>query len=423
MKPNRRQGSPRHHAGPASRTSAPAAPAAAEREGGGTVLLALGLVLVAFNLRTPITSVGPVLPEVMRSTGLSMVGASMLTTLPPLCFGLIGPLAPMLAQRLGTERAVLAVLVVLALGTSLRGYAHTPALFVGQILACLSIGTINVLLPGLVKRDFPHRTAVMTGLYTMALTAGAATAAGSTVPLAGMLGASWAGALAFWAMPAVIAAALWLPHLPSRRNGGGPSTFRVRGLWTDALAWQVTLFMGLQSALAYIVFGWLAVILRDRGLAPVDAGLVLSLSVVAQAAAALVAPSFAIRSPDQRWWNVGAIALCLLGMLGCLYAPLAWAWIGAIMLGCAQGGLLALALMLLVLRAPNAHVAAHLSGMAQGVGYLLAAVGPLLAGLLHGWIGGWNAVALLFVGLGLAAAACGFGAGRARYVGVMLHHR
>ena len=387
-----------------------------------TFLLGASLVLVALNLRTPITSVGPVLPEIVQSQHLSALGASILTTLPALCFGFAGAGAPILARGLGTEQAVLAALLALALGTGLRGIASVPAVSLGQILACCAIGVVNVLLPGIVKHDFPRRVALMTGLYTMALTAGAAAAAGATVPLVHALGGSWATALAFWAAPAALAAALWTPRLRGQAEGGGRTVLRVRGLWTDALAWQVTLFMGLQAALAYIVFGWLAPMLRDRGLSAVDAGLILSLSVVAQAAAALVAPVLATRGRDQRLWNAGAVGLCLVGLLGCFWAPLASVWFWALLLGMAQGSLFALALTLLVLRAADAHVAAQLSGMAQGVGYLLTAAGPLLAGLLHGWTGGWNAVAVLCVAIGLGAVLSGLGAGRAAHVRAA-HHR
>jgi CP family cyanate transporter-like MFS transporter len=175
--------------------------------------------------------------------------------------------------------------------------------------------------------------------------------------------------------------------------------------------------MGLQSALAYLVFGWLAPILRDRGMSAVDAGLVLSVSVVAQAAASLVAPALATRGPSQSLANVLSVALCMIGLMGCMYAPLGTVWLWAVALGLAQGALIAIALTVIVLRAPDPHVAAHLSGMAQSVGYLLASAGPLVGGLLHGWTGGWNAVAAFALAIGAAAALFGYCAGRARHVG------
>lgn len=379
------------------------------------VLLGGALVLIAFNLRTPVTSVGPVLPDAARAVGLSATGASLLTMLPALCFGLFSPLAPRLSRILGMERAVLAGLTMLVAGTSLRGVSGSACLFAGQILSCGGIGVINVLLPSLVKRDFPRQVAFITGLYVMSMSVGAALAAGITVPLERLLD-SWAAALSLWAVPALIATVVWLPQLRAPREEGHAIRLRLRGLWSDRLAWQVTLFMGLQSALAYIVFGWLAPILRDRGLSPVDAGLMLSLSIVAQAVASLVAPALATLGKDQRPMVAALSLICVGSLLCCLYAPLGSVWIWSVLLGFSQGGLFPIALMLIVLRSPDTNLARHLSSMAQGVGYILASTGPLLAGLLHASMGSWTGLTVLVIGLGAAMLAAGLGAGRNRHV-------
>ncbi|HSY88923.1 MAG TPA: MFS transporter, partial [Verrucomicrobiae bacterium] len=230
------------------------------------LLLAVSLMVIAFNLRTAVTSLGPVLLDAIAGLGLTGAEASLLTTIPSLCFGLFGPLAPALTRWLGRERALLAVLVLQVLGMLLRGVHFGPALFAGQTLAAIGIGVTNVLLPGLVKREFPRRIAAMTGLYTMCFCLGAAIAAGATVPLEHLLGGSWSIALAFWALPVALAVLLWLPWVPWRTPAEESRPSRVHRLWRDPLAWQVTFFMGLQSALAYIDFGWLAPILRSRGL-------------------------------------------------------------------------------------------------------------------------------------------------------------
>jgi CP family cyanate transporter-like MFS transporter len=381
------------------------------------LLLAASLVLIAFNLRPALASLAPVLPEVMQDRGLTPSGGSLLTTLPVLCLGLFAPLAPRLARRFGSERTILGLMIVLACGTALRGLADLPALISGAIIVGAAIGIINVLLPGLVKRDFPHRAALMTGLYTMALCGGAAAAEGATQPLKALLGDSWANALAVWSLPVLLAIALWLPQLPPRpvqqsiRHAGHAS------LWRDRLAWQVTLFMGLQSALAYCTFGWLVPILRDRGLAPVTAGLVVSVSVLCQVVASLLAPSIATWGRDQRLCNVLAMLVTLIGLMGLLFTSLDLIWPWAILLGIGQGSSIAIALTIIVLRSPDAQVAAQLSSMAQSVGYTLAACGPLLVGPLHSWTGDWRAVGVMFVLLSLGAAAAGIGAGRNLLVG------
>ncbi len=381
------------------------------------LLLAASLTLIAFNLRTAVASMGPVLLDAMAGLGLSASRASLLTTIPSLCFGIFGPLAPMLGRRLGRERALLAVLLLVALATALRGLPSAPALFAGQTLAAIGIGIVNVLLPGLVKRDFPHMVPTMTGLYTMSFCLGAAVAAGATVPLQHAFGGDWSAALAFWALPAALAAAVWLPWTLRAAAGEAPAGPVSFSLWRSRRAWQVTLFMGLQSSLAYIVFGWLAPILRSRGLAPVDAGFALSLSVVAQAGASLVAPTLATLGRDQRLANVLAVLLGLVSLLACIYAPLSTIWLWSILLGVSQGSLIAVALTMIALRAADSHIATRLSGMVQGVGYIIASGGPLLAGLLHSWTGGWNAVALLILAIGAGLIASGLGAGRAGQVG------
>src|SRR5471030_2208061 len=238
-------------------------------------LLLLGLVLVALNLRPALSSMAPLLSEVSSSLGLSAAKAGLLTTLPVLCLWLFAPLAPILARRFGAERVVLGILLTLAAGIILRSAFGEVGLFAGSLIAGASIGIIGVLLPGIVKRDFARHAGTMTGVYTMALCLGAAIAAGSSVPLSEHFGSSWSIGLGFWVLPALLAAIFWLPQV-RQKHGAHHVAYRVRGFLRDPLAWQVTLYMGLQSSLAYIVFGWLPSILIGRGLTETQAGLVRS---------------------------------------------------------------------------------------------------------------------------------------------------
>lgn len=380
-------------------------------------LLLLGLVLVALNLRPALSSMAPVLGQVSEGLGLNASQAGLLTTLPVLCLGLLAPLAPVLARRFGSERVILGILLTLALGLVVRSTFGAIGVFLGSLMAGASIGIIGVLLPGIVKRDFPQHAGTLTGVYTMALCLGAAMAAGATVPLAQHFDGSWALGLGFWVLPALLAMLVWLPQA---RQGHGlhKVAYRVRGLWRDPLAWQVTLYMGLQSSLAYIVFGWLPSILIGRGLTPTEAGLVLSGSVIVQLISSLSAPWLATRGKDQRLAIVVVMSGTLAGLFGCLYAPLSGLWGWAIVLGLGQGGTFALALTLIVLRSKDAHVAANLSSMAQGVGYTLASMGPFAVGLVHDLTGGWTALGWIFAVLGVGAVVFGLGAGRALHVQV-----
>ncbi|MCI1001784.1 CynX/NimT family MFS transporter [Ochrobactrum sp. C6C9] len=392
--------------------SAPQMPSKASR-----ILLGLSLVLIAANLRPVFSSVSVLLPEIIDGTGMSSLAAGVLTTLPVVCLGAFAPFAPRLAQRFGAERVLLAVLVVLTIGTGLRGIGSFWSLYMGATLAGAAIAMGNVLLPGVVKRDFPKTAAIMTGLYTMALCGGAASAAGFTIPIKNMLGGSWNLALAFWAIPAALVLVLWLPQALRSKHNVAHSGFRVVGLWKDPLAWQVTLFMGLQSSTAYIVFGWLAPILRERGMSPAAAGGLVSFSIMAQVVTCLLIPSIAVRQKSQSFINVFLCACASLALIGFLYLPQWSFWILAIIQGIGQGGLIAAAMMVIVLRSPDSHTAAHLSGMAQCVGYILAAIGPLVVGMIHSATGSFAASGLFFVILWVGASINGWLSGRARHVG------
>jgi MFS transporter, CP family, cyanate transporter len=397
----------------------PKPPAQAPRSRLSQIFLGISLVLIAFNLRPLFSSASTLLPEIREQIGLSAFAASLLTTLPVICLGLFSPIAPRLADRFGTEKTLGVVMLLLTIGTALRGLDAAAPLFFGTALAgaCIAVG--NVLLPGLVKRDFPNRTALMTGFYTMALCGGAAAAAGLTLPIKAASGGSLSIGLAIWALPALVVFVLWLPQSFSTHAKSKKIRVTVQGLWQDRLAWNVTLFTGLQSALAYCVFGWLVPILRERGLDGVTAGGIVSASVMVQAAACIIAPQLAVRGKDQRLVNAASAGIAVIALLGLLFAPLSTVWLWAVMQGVGQGSLIALAMTSIVLRSGSPQVAAHLSGMAQFVGYCLAAVGPLLVGLIHAFTGSFAACALLFVALGAGVAWHGFRAGRNLHVNVI----
>jgi len=385
--------------------------------------VAVAVVLIAFNLRPAFSSIAPVLNEIMADTGLTAAGASVLTTAPVLCLGLFSPLAPWLAQRIGTERTVLAALLAILLGTGLRGLASAPALLAGSLVAGAGIGVGNVLMPGLLKRDFPDKAPLMTGVYIMSLSIGAAVAAATMAPLRVALGGWWAGALAAWTLPAAVAMAVaalvWARQIGRQPivSAAAPAMRPGAKLWRDPLAWQVTLFMGLQSMLAYVVFGWMAPVLRSRGDTAVTAGLVVSVSVVFQIIAALPAPILAARLRSQSGPAAVAMLVAAVSFVALLAAPLPWQWVLSAVLGLAQGAAFSLAILIILMRAGDSGTAARLSGMAQGVGYTMAAFGPLLVGVLHDHSGGWSGAGWLFVVAGLGAAVAGALAGRDKLLG------
>lgn len=377
--------------------------------------LIVALILVAANLRPVLISLGPVLDSVQASLQLSGTASGLLITLPILCFAGFAPFVPRLLRYWSAERLVLWGLLLLAIGIAVRSLFGVTGLFTGTFISGASISVIMVLLPGIIKNYFPAHAGMMMGLYSTALCLGAATAAGATVPLQNIPGSNWQWALAFWLIPALITALIWRPHIPPRHQLVREQD-RTPRLRSSLLAWQVTLFMGLQSAVAYCIFGWLPFILIDRGLSQVNAGLVLSVSLGIQLVSSMLAPWMATRGRDQRSTIALMLAMTLIGMMGLIYAPLTQVWIWSLVLGLGLGGVFSIALALLVLRSPNPQVAVALSGMAQGVGYAVAAIGPFALGLLHELTGDWNGVALLFTAFISGGFFFGMGAGRAVYI-------
>jgi CP family cyanate transporter-like MFS transporter len=375
-------------------------------------LLIAGIVLVALNLRPALASVGPLIGAIRDATGLSNVALGLLTTLPLLAFGTLSTLTPLVTQRLGIEGALAGALVLIGLGTLVRALPSVALLFGGTALLSVGIAAGNVLLPALVKRDFPEHSGALTSLYSSAMGAGAAGAAGVTVPLAGALG--WRAALGAWAVPAVVALAVWFPQLtgrramPSRRSIGAS----LHSLGRSALAWQVALYMGLQSVTFYVVLAWLPDLLQARGLGPAEAGWMLALAQAVGIAGSAVVPLWAARRRDQRpvVWTLAALEAAGLGGLFLPGASLAALWVSLV--GFIGGGTFGLALLFLVVRTPDPETATELSGMAQSVGYLIAAVGPALVGFLHDLTGGWTVPLLLLTATMGAKALAGLQAGR-----------
>lgn len=374
--------------------------------------LAVSVFLIAFNLRPLFASLSVTLTEIMHDLALTASQASILTTLPVLCLGVFAIPAPGLARRYGTERTLMGALLVILAGTVLRATGHVPPLFIATAAAGAGIAVANVLLPALIKRDFGPWTAPMTGIFTMGLCAGAASAAAFTQPLRSILGGDWTWALAVWALPALLVAIMWLPRAAHQPRVQNLRAHQPGSLWRNRLAWQVTLFMGLQSALAYIVMGWLAPMLRERGMDATAAGYVVGLSIIVQMLATMLTPSLAVRRPAQSTMAVVISAFNVIALLGCLLMSLTTVWVWAIVLGLAQGASIALAIMMIVLRADDTVTASQLSGMAQGVGYTIAAGGPFIVGVLRDYSGNFDAAIYLVIAIGLVLAAAGHGAGR-----------
>lgn len=341
------------------------------------------MVLVGLNLRPALSSLAPLVPRILNEGELSVLTLSLLTTLPVLCLGLFAPFAPWLARRFGLERSLALALIILSSGLALRGIPTAPLLFLGTLMAGAAIGILGTLLPALVKRELADSADLMTGVYTMALCLGGALGAALSIPLADALG-GWSLSLMSWSSLALTSLIGWwwtMPQ-PAPNAENKSSSGYAKALLRMPLAWQVMLLMGSQSSLAYIVFGWLPTLLVRQGYSESEAGWLMGGSIMTQLVSALAAPWIARLSRDQRPALMLVFLFIAAGLLMLLLGSPSLRWPGAILLGLGQGGSFSLALTLIVLRSGNAKIAGELSALAQGGGYTLAAMGPLVVGLM-----------------------------------------
>ncbi|MGG3453213.1 CynX/NimT family MFS transporter [Paenibacillus rhizolycopersici] len=396
-------------------------------------------------MRSPITGVGAIIGEIEAATGLSHTLSGMLTTLPLIAFAVFALAAPGLSAKFGIERTLFFSMILMTGGILVRSLPSVTALFAGTALIGIAIAIGNVLLPGLIKRDFPQQVGLMTSLFTTCLTFWAAISSGISVPLSqGPLG--WRGALTIWVALTAVSALVWLPLLPrldkgSGRNGQttganhsrisevgvatdpairpsiqGEATGTRFRIWRSPVAWLVTMFMGFQSILFYVSISWLPDILQERGMSAEQAGWMLSLMQLISMAGSFLMPLLAARSNSQKWLTAATAALCVIGFGGIWAGPVSLAALFILLLGIGSGSTFGLAIVFFSLRSRTTEQASALSGMAQSVGYVLAAFGPTLFGYLHDFSGSWDTPLAVITGVSILTALFGYAAGRKGYV-------
>ncbi|MCM2677112.1 CynX/NimT family MFS transporter [Alkalicoccobacillus plakortidis] len=382
------------------------------------LLLILGIAVIAFNLRPAITSVGPVIGSIRTDFGLSNGAAGLITTLPLLSFAILSPIAPRIGQKLGFEGAIVAGLCVLLLGIVLRATGFLSFLFIGTALVGVGIAICNVLLPGLAKLHFPLKVGLITSVYSTLMSVFAALASGITVPLAEGAGLGWNTTLFLWGGLVLLGLAVWVPQLRGKNSEPRPEEVQPlsSSLWKSPIAWQVTLFMGLQSFLFYSSVAWLPEIMQSHGMNIAAAGWMLSLMQFAGLPGNFLAPIIAGKMKDQRAIVIVISIFYTLGVCGLIIGgSTTFLVISIILMGLASGSSISLALTLIGLRSANAKQASKLSGMSQSLGYLLAASGPIVIGLVFDFFHTWTAPLLLFIVILAAMVITGLGAGRNQY--------
>ncbi len=324
--------------------------------------------------------------DIRAELGLSAAAAGLLTTGPLLCLGLLAQLGPRIARRYPVERVLAAACLVTAIGTAVRGAGGIPALYGGTLLAGAAIALSQVITPAWVRAKAPHRVGFLTGAFSMSLVAGATVATFTAIPFEEWFG-GWEPALAVWAIPALVATAVWLP-LAARAHDPVPAPSR-ESLWRDPTAWSIALFMGLQSMAFFSTITWLPEILESDGFSEGYAGTLAGVTQLIQIAPAFAIPVLAARARTQTQVLALIVGTSLIGLFGILVAADA-ALLWMVFLGIGQGGALGLGLILPVLRGRDAGQVAGMTAMSMGVGYLIASTGPALVGAIRDLSGGWT---------------------------------
>lgn len=379
-------------------------------------ILIIGIILLASNLRAPITSVGPLIAAIRDDLLISNTAAGALTTLPLLAFAFISPFAPKIARRFGLELTLLMSLIVLTLGIFLRSLGTIEALFIGTLFIGLAIAGGNVLLPGLVKKNFAHRVGLMTGVYAVSMNLSAAIASGLSVPLASLGGIGWQGSLGVWGILALVGIFLWIPQMRHQHKS-------VKGmeqeehqtsyqLWRSPLAWKITIFMGFQSLIYYSLVAWIPEIFQAKGLTSSTAGWMSSIMLFATLPFTFIVPILAGRRESQRGLVAITALLFGIGLAGLFLGNTLFIPLWVILIGAGCGFAFSLAMMFFSLRTTSVQQASELSGMAQSIGYLLAAVGPLFFGYMRDVTASWTIPLVLLIIASIIIFIVGMGAGK-----------
>src|SRR5699024_2739100 len=328
----------------------------------GGLFLLIGILLISANLRAPLTSVGSLVPIIRDSLGVSNSVIGTITTVPLLAFAIVSPFAPKLAHKFGLERTIFVSMIILFIGTVLRSVTGVGTLFIGTALIGIAISFGNVLIPGMVKMSFPLRVGAITGLYAVIMNIFGALASGVSVPLANIEPFGWQGALAVWGIVTVIALFIWATQLKNTTKlPVAEENQKKINMWTSFTAWQVTLFMGLQSLMYYTVLTWLPDILQTSGYSESIAGWLLSLQLFALIPMTFIIPIIAVKMDNQMLLGALTGIVFILGTVGLMSSNFYIILISVILLGIGCGTGFSLSMMFFTLRTKNVMEASDLS--------------------------------------------------------------
>lgn len=388
------------------------------------LILTIGIIFVAFNLRPAITSVGPLIRLIRDDVNISNGTAGLLTSLPLITFAIVSPIVPKLSRKLTNEIALIIGLLLIIIGILIRSFAILTPLLLGTLIIGSGIAICNVLLPGIIKDNFPLKVALMTGIYSTAMNIFAASASGLSYPFTKMLNGNWQLSLQIWMIPAILAVLIWI--YITRKNTVNNEEKQIQlesnnsannRMWGSALAWQVATLLGLQSFLFYVTISWLPEMLISNGVSLTTAGWLLSFAQIIGLPASFLVPTFAGKVRSQSLIAVSMGLSAFFGYSGLLLgSSMPILIISITLIGITLNGGFALALTLLGLRAKTSEQASELSGMAQSIGYLLAAAGPFAIGIVFDLTTSWTVPLIVLILISTLIMIFGFLAGRNKYV-------
>lgn len=356
-----------------------------------TPILVLAVFFLAANLRAPIVAVGPILHEIGASLYLDKTILGLLGTLPVLTFAIMSPFVKGLASRVGLEKAILFGVIAIGLGGLLRvGFSTTLTLILGTIILCAGIAIGNVLLSAAIRRDFPRHMAQMSSFQLLTFGISQSLAAGLSVPITIKFGWQWG--LGIWSIFALPAFLCWFylvkkNNIQTRLSTQTPTTINI---WKSALAWKISVYMGLQSLMFYTLANWLPLFLQSRGMDAKTAGYTMTVFQIIAIPTAVMIPIITKRYQQMQHLLSLSAFLMVVGLIGFWYLPLNWVWVASMIIGIGCAASFTFCLILFALRGKDAIETAALSGMGQTMGYFIAAIGPIALGYLLNHVGSWG---------------------------------
>ena len=375
----------------------------------------ISIILIAACLRGPITGIGPLVTTLQGELGLSASVAGLLTTLPLATFAVVSFFTSAISRRLGAGKTMLVSLIVKIKGLIIRSFTGTAGLFIGTVIVALGIGVNNVMLPAVIKALFPEKIGLLTGLYTTLMAGFASLSTGTSVPLT--LAFGWNIALGRWGVLAVLAIIFWLPNVKitfddgaiKAEAGAGAHKAKRRSVAASPISWYITLFMGFQSMVFYFTVAWFSTILQSFGYTPATSGLLNMIMMLCGLPGSFIMPIIAGKTKHQSFWGALIGFLFVLGTAGLMFAyTIPGLILTIVTYGFGTGGSIAFCMVLFGLHTHDAQDATSLSSLAQGVGYVLSAICPVMIGRIFDATGTWTVPFIVMIAISAATLVTGW---------------